>query len=216
MPTEKLKEKLKEVQNILLEIDYLKNDIENINKGQEEYFENIIKNSIFWGRIFRLSKIGLVIDLCKLMAPKEHYSLKNLLNYANQNYPNIDWAHKPESVQIQDCISAIDLIEKNYLPGLKILRDKYFAHLDEDRNKFTLSTDFKDCWYILNEIKNIYNELSWWLIGNTTLFWPENKRPTEILQLHRFKKLFHFIQEKRKLEPSNDLLDEIRDIMRGR
>ncbi len=216
MITERLKEKLKEVEKIVLEIAYLKNDIENINNGEEEYFETIIKNSVFWGRVFNLSKMRLVIDLCKLLAPKEDYSLKKLLNYANSNYSNINWVKKPENSQLKNCLNDIELIEKNYLSDLKTLRDKHFAHLDEDRNEIVLSTQFKDCWYVLEEIIKVFNELRWWVTGSETLFWPENEKPSEILIMLRYKKVRNYIQERRMQEPNNELLEKINNLMRGR
>jgi len=76
-----------------------------------------------------------------------------------------------------------------------------------------LTLKLVDAWKALEESEKIFNQINNWLNGITMVFIPNDEKLIEVLKVHRFKLLWHFIKNERIKDPNNGVLDKIRDIM---
>ncbi len=215
METENLKKRIEETQKVLIELEYLKMDIKSLISKDEPYFETVVKDSNFFYRLSLNSFKLFVIEVCKIFQSSQESSLIHTINFCCSNINKIDWCHEITIIELESYRNELKLLEIEHLDGMKILRNKYFAHLDKNREKFELTTKLTDCWEVQETCKRVFSELNRTLNDTTFIFNLIPKKPIELIKLHRSKVIWNYVQEERKMDPNNPLLDKIRDLMVG-
>ena len=215
MLTEKLNNKLKEIRDILIELENLKIDIIAISNKEEKYFDSVSNKSTFFNRIYWNSIKLFIIDIHKLVNDKEHYSLNSVLNFAISNWKHISWKHEMSYEKLVHVKSQIESLVKEDLQSVKDLRDKYYAHNDKDKNKFKVSLNLKKCWQILGTIQDIYNQIGYNLNNETWMFNLYAQPPKELLISYKYNLIKHMYFEEIVKYPDDGTLIQLRKIIRN-
>jgi hypothetical protein len=79
--TQILKERLLEIRETLLELEFIKKDIKSIINSDNEHRKEILTESKFFYRLYRNYIRLFVIDVFKLIGKKEDHNIQKLLEF---------------------------------------------------------------------------------------------------------------------------------------
>src|SRR5690554_7716117 len=153
--TEQLKKKLDTTFNVLLELEFMKQSIERVSDKDSKYFEGSSHNSQFLNTVYKTFVRMFVVDLYKLIDKKSHFYLPKTITFCKDNLSKISWKHE---ITLQD----LERIEKKFsisdtvYNDIKTLRDKYYAHTDNNRFDYNISIKPDDLWDILKNLQEIF------------------------------------------------------------
>lgn len=188
--------KMQETYKLLVGLELLKSDIQHLSNKEKEYFGIAINKSKFLYRTYFNSVKLLVIDIHKILNPKEHFSLKKTINFAKSNINKIDWNIKPtqEDLNIIEC--QIDELIEDKLKKVKDLRNNHYAHLD--KNKDTVKYDLRliDMYDVIEKSEIIYKKISLLLNNTEAIFNIWHQPPSEIVNLSKFLKIKNLLLDK--------------------
>ena len=91
-----------EIADMIMHIQDLKTDISYLSDKTQPYFSEVVEDSRFLHRSFWNSIKLLIIDLNKLVNPKEDFSFQKALNYVLSNRKNIEWEKEITVDEIKD------------------------------------------------------------------------------------------------------------------
>lgn len=120
-----------------------------IEPGDYAHFMTV-KRSDFLSRTRITFWIMSIIELSKLLEKDEHFSIPRLLNKMINDHKRSDWNSLISKEELRNMVASFDEVEfKEKSNQLKVLRDKYYAHLDK-RSAFNPS-----------EVKFYYSDLEY-------------------------------------------------------
>ncbi len=213
-----LQKKVKEILNIILEIEYLKADLLSISNSDTSYYKSVITSSESFTRIYRNSYKLFVIELAKLLDSKEHFCLLSLVNYLLTNEKEIEWKRDFEKSKLIVYRDEILKLEKENLKSIKTLRDKFYAHTDKNRrDHLPVPYSFQKGCEILKQLREIFEDIIFHLNNQKIMFDHILSTLTgEMVILYRYKQIRELIFEKLKESPNLGELQQIRDITIGK
>lgn len=213
--TYKLQQKIEEIKFILIELENLKTDITSISDKNELYFKNIVENSPFFYRIYKNSIKLFIIDLHKLLKPTEDFSISKVLDYAIINHRDIIWKRDIENKKLKNLKTELENLITKDLDDIKLLRDKYYAHNDKNKDKYKVSIKLIRCWQILIVLQEIFLEINLALNNEQIIFHLFAQKTDIMYRLNKYKVIKDLINE--ELIKSSDIgeLQKIRDIIHG-
>lgn len=93
-------------------------------------------------RIRHSLSVVIILELYKLFSPNEDYSLPKLINTMIVNHSEIPWYKKIEISELNIMLQDLEVNKsQDILDKLKVVRDKYYAHLDKKKTRPNLSID---------------------------------------------------------------------------
>lgn len=203
---EKFEKIIDEIADMILQIQYLKTDINYLSDKKQPYFSEVVESSQFLHRAYWNSIKLLIIDLNKLINPNEDFSLQKALNFVLSNRKKIEWENEISIEEIKDLQVRITTIENNHLTKIQNLRNKFYAHNDKKKYDFNIPISLKECWEINEELQLIFNKLHWHLRRQMFPITEYAPKPEEIIKLYRYKKIKKYVLEELvKNELSTDL-----------
>lgn len=211
--TKILEDKLDTTFNILLELEFLKNNINNISNKESKYFKNVSRNSQFFHTSYKAFLKLFVIEIYKLIDPKSDYNIQKTINFCKSNINKIEWHHTPK-------LDLFDILENKLdfdisdVEKIKNLRDKFYAHSDKNRKQFPYDVEKFKLWEVLENLQLIfrlicqeYNNLCW-------LFDIQYKGLPELRMISNYKEINKLLLFKKIEGKENISIDEIEKIIR--
>lgn len=157
--TKILKDRLTEIREILLELEFLRNDIKSIINTKVEYKKSIVSKSRFFYRL-HLNYIKLfVIDIYKITGKNEDYNLGKVIEFCKINRKKIDWHYKISLEKLNLLSKELDRISDKF-EKIKDLRNTNYAHNDKNKNKFVTELTLFELWDVLDGLQDIFSRLN--------------------------------------------------------
>ncbi|MDP2385195.1 MAG: hypothetical protein Q8M29_02375 [Bacteroidota bacterium] len=157
---EELKRQQQQIIQIILDANQDITDIEAIVDSLEntdEVFEYRY-NGVF-DRVLGGLWNHLVLQVCILSDKTEHYSIPKLLNKMVENYKTAEWGGKVNKNELNEYLDLLNATEfVNEIERIKGVRDKHYAHLDRNRENYSLSIE--EIKKVIGEYEKVMNELS--------------------------------------------------------
>lgn len=179
--------KLSEIRDILLELEFLKTDILMLIDKEEEYFEAVVKESIFLHRL-HLNYIKLfTIDLYKLIDERENYNLYSLINYCKTNISKINWEREINLAKLNQLENDITNVPSHF-KDISLLRNKHYAHNDKNKKKFNTQISLKDFWHVLKTLQNVFSTIIIHFNNDQWIFDIQYRKPNVIKNAYKYKK----------------------------
>ncbi|WP_281979616.1 hypothetical protein [Tenacibaculum mesophilum] len=195
--TQILKERLAEILNILLELEFIKKDIKTLLNSTEKQRKDTSSESHFFYRLYRNYIRLFIIDIFKLIGDKEDYSIKKLLNFCISNRKKIEWYNKISLEKLNSLNNDLLITSKKF-EQIKGLRNKYYAHNDKNKKSFTYKLSSLELWEVLEELQNIFIDINLKFNNNHWYFDIQYSSPQVIQNLSKFKQLQRIILAKNK------------------
>lgn len=214
METNQLKIKLEETYLLLVELERLKSDIQHLSNQNADYFKIAVQKSHFLYRTYFNAIKLLVIDTYKILNPTQDFTLHKTLNFIISNHKNIDWYKTPKIGDLNTIKLQIESLVEDKLESIKILRDKNYAHLDKDREKYKYDFRLIDAYESIDKLQEIYRSLIFHFNGSGVVFSLWNKPPNEIISLSKYHKLRKSILELHFTDKWNDEIEKLWRIIR--
>ncbi|MDO6812084.1 hypothetical protein [Tenacibaculum soleae] len=212
-PNSIFKEKMSETYKLLVELEILKSDIQHLSNTEKEYFKITVDKSKFLYRTYFNSVKLLVLNIHKILNPKEYFSLKKTINFAKSNIHKIEWNNQMTQAELNQIELQInDLIEHN-LEKIKTLRNNQYAHLD--KNKDTIEYDLRliDMYETIEKSETIYKKILSHFKSSDALFNIWKNPPDEIINLSKYHKIRKLLLDKYLKNEWSDDLDQIWKIL---
>lgn len=187
---------MEETYKLLVGLELLKSDIQHLSNKEKEYFKIAINKSKFIYRTYFNSVKLLVIDIHKILNPKEHFSLKKTINYAKSNINKIDWYIKPTQEDLKIIEIQIDELIEDKLQKVKNLRNKHYAHLDKNKDSIKYDLRLIDMYEVLEKSEIIYKRISHLSNKSGAIFNIWHQPPNEIINLSKYRKINNLLLEK--------------------
>ena len=213
--TQLLKERLSEIRNILLELEFIKKDIKSLIESYNSQEKEILAESMFFNRLYRNYIRLLIIDVFKLIGKKEDHNINKLLEFCKLNIKRIDWKNSislQELNHLSDNLSTIS-IKFEQIEGL---RNKYYAHNDKGKRNFNYDISLIEICEILEGLQNIFSELNLKFDNLHWYFDIQYTTPDIINSLYKFKKIKLLTLNGYKNLDSSIEVQELLKIMRGK
>jgi len=157
--TQILRDKLAEIRDILLELEFLRKDIKSIINAKEEHHRTIVSKSKFFYRL-HLNYIKLfVIDIYKITGNKEDYNLRKVIEFCKINRKSIDWHYEISLEKLNFLSEELEKVSDKF-DKIKVLRDTQYAHNDKNKNKFVNNLTLNELWNVLDGLQDIFSRLN--------------------------------------------------------
>ena len=157
--TKILKQRLEEIRNTLLELEFIKKDIKTLISSNEEHKKGALSESRFFTRLYLNYTRLFVIDIFKLTGKNEHHNIQKLLDFCKINRRKIEWYY-PISLEklnsLNDRLTEVS-VKFEQIAGL---RNKYYAHNDKKKYSFPYQLSLTDLWEILEGLQKIFSEIN--------------------------------------------------------
>jgi hypothetical protein len=206
-----LETKLLEIRNLLLELEFLKNDILMLSDEKEEYVEMMVKKSRFLYRLYLNYMKLITIDLYKLTNQKEAYNLYSLINFCKTNISKIQWSHKITLKELEKMENDIDSVSHHF-EAIGLLRNKIYAHNDKNKSKYEYKISLTDFWHIIKVLQDVFSKLNLRFDNNQWIFNIQYRRPQEIKNAFKYIKTVELYFE-HAVEQSDLDIKKFRKIM---
>lgn len=160
MTKNELREELDSIERIFSSTKYLSTDFTYFSEQEiMQKYPNIYAQYYFLlNRIWFSITVNLILNLSKLYDDSEKYSIKRLLNKIKSGFKNSELSLYITESELLSMFKLIDNERINQLKSkLKILRDKFYAHLDRTHSSF-MSVYLTDT-EIVELVENIENIL---------------------------------------------------------
>jgi len=210
--SEILKFKLDEILVVLLELDSLKKDILNIHNEKEEYFENMIKKSKFFYRLYLNYTKLFIIDSHKLIGKNEDFNLLNLINYCQTNIEKIEWHNRINYEDLNKLKTKFELVSIHF-NTVNLLRNKVYAHNDKKKYDFKYPITLKDFWEILEAMQFIFKEIASHFNNTDWHFEILYTEPIEIKNAYKYSKIKDLYFDVMKSDQTNIDFNDLRKII---
>jgi len=211
--TKILKDKLDTTFNILLELEFLKNNINNISNKESKYFENACKNSQFFYTSYKAFVKLFVIEIYKLLDTKSDYNIQKTINFCKTNISNIEWYSSPKLDLFESLEKKLNFDIKD-VQKIKNLRDKFYAHSDKNRTQFPYDIQKNKLWDILDILQlafrlicQEYNNMCW-------LFDIQYKGLPELKMVSNYKEIKKLILDEKIKSNDTILIKDLEAIIR--
>lgn len=213
-----IQKKINEILNIILELEYLKGDLLSISNTDAFYYKSVTKSSESFTRIYWNSYKLFVIELAKLLDSKEQFCLLSLINYLLSNDKEIIWKRDFDKSKLIEYHNEIKKLESEDFKHIKILRDKFYAHTDKNRNNLLpIPYSFDVGCKLLKRLREIFQDIILHLENRKIMFDLIIPNLTyELILIHRYNKIKELIFEKIKTNSNLEELQEIINILLGK
>ena len=212
--TEELSSILDEIRDNLINLQYLKKDVEYITSTNKSYFKDVIEKSSFFNRVYVNFLKQFLIDFYKLLNPKEYHSISYTIKFIRSNYSLIEWKREFSTNRIEELDLLIEEFEIDYINNLKNIRDKHLAHSDKNKKKYESTISIQKTWKNLEVIQKIFIELYLALNDKQYVFELIGKTPNEVLSLQKYYEIRNLIFHKHRFSNLSDDLKEVQKIIR--
>lgn len=212
--TEQLKQKLDGTFAILLELEFMKQSIIKVSDKDSKYFEGSSKNSQFLNTVYKTFVRMFVVDLYKLIDKRGHFYLPKTIKFCKDNLTKISWEHEITTEKldkIEDKFSISDSVYKD----IKTLRDKFYAHIDNDRFKHKIDLKPEELWEILKDLQEIFRLICQDFNNNCWIFEIQCKGVPELRYLSNYKSISKLIMDCRRDGINNIETDKLFEIIRS-
>ncbi|MFD2824513.1 hypothetical protein ACFS5M_12595 [Lacinutrix iliipiscaria] len=212
--TQNLKERLSEIRDTLLELEFIKKDIKSLRESYNSQEKEILTESMFFNRLYRNYIRLFIIDVFKLIGKKEDHNIQKLLEFCKINLKRIDWENSISLQELNDLSDNLSTISTKF-EQIEGLRNKYYAHNDKRKKTFKYDISLKELWEILEGLQNIFSELNLKFDNHHWYFDIQYTTPGVINNLYKFKKIRKLtLNGYGKLDSSIEI-QELLKIMRG-
>jgi hypothetical protein len=182
-----LETKLLEIRNLLLELEFLKNDILMLSDESQEYVELLVKKSKFLYRLYLNYMKLITIDLYKLIDQKESYNVYSLINFCKTNISKIQWSREITLAELNQLESQVNSVSQHF-ETICLLRNKLYAHNDKNKSKFEYKITLDDFWLVIKVLQDVFSKLNLRFDNNQWIFSIQYNRPQEIKNAFKYKK----------------------------
>ncbi|MDT7830732.1 hypothetical protein RQM65_18830 [Pricia sp. S334] len=196
MHTDNLKNRLNEIFLLLGELELLRSDIKHLSNGKEDYFQGAVGKSRFLHRTYKNCIKLLIIDANKILSPNEHFGLFKTINFCLTNRNKIKWTEIPSLDNLKELQIQINWLIEQHLQRIKNYRDKYYVHLDKDKDKFQYDLKLKDVYATIDESQAIFGSLNSYLNGSGVYFSIWEQPPQELINLYKYNLIRKGITDK--------------------
>jgi hypothetical protein len=159
MTLDELRDELNETTNIFFSIKYLSTDFKYFSEHEIMKKYPTVYNEYFYliNRIWFSMTVNLVLNLSKLYDEKEKYSIKKLFNRMLCGYKKSELNSYLTESELITMVSLIENERIEFLKSkLKIIRDKFYAHLDRKyQNYITTYLNYAEITELVENIENI-------------------------------------------------------------
>lgn len=201
-----LKEKFEIINQRLLELLGIEEDIKYINNPNEEYFNSVVLKSSFVYRLYERSLRILVIEICKLLDPREGRNFISFSRNLNNEYKNINWKNPIEKSRLLEIQRELEnYADSDVFLRIKNSRDKHYVHDDSNKHVFEMNTQFDDIWNLLFNLRNICNELNYALY-NTTMYYKFSIKASELQALSSYYNFSKYLRNLIREDRGNEIL----------
>ena len=196
MYTDNLKNRLNEIFLLLGELELLRSDIKHLSNEKEDYFKGAVEKSRFLHRTYKNCIKLLIIDANKILSPKEHFGLFKTINFCLTNRNEIEWTEVPSLDNLKDLQIKIDGLIEQHLEKIKNYRDKYYVHLDKNKDKFQYDLKLIDVYQTIDETQAVFGSLNSYLNGSGSYFSVWDQPPQELKNLYKYNLIRKEITDK--------------------
>ena len=196
MCTENLKNRLNESFSLLGELELLRSDIKHLSNDQEDYFRGAVEKSRFLHRTYLNCIKLLIIDVNKILSPKEHFGLSKTINFCLSNRTKIEWKEIPTLASLEEIEVRINGLIEQHLEKIKNYRDKLYVHLDKDKDRFEYNLKLFEVYQIIDESQTIYRFLNSYLNDSGSYFSIWEQPPQELKNLYKYNVIRNDITRK--------------------
>lgn len=210
-----IKKRFDEVCQILCRCEQIKSDIKSLYGPNglsyvKEFSAGSLLNRIqlYFFQIF-------VIQILMLLAKREDHNLKKLAKDLLADHETI-WKREDSKDVVKSAIDKLEELEATHLETFKILRDKFWAHRDEERESYRVGLSHNTAWEVLSELQNFFNILNFHALFTTMTFDTLSDRdPLEVVHLSRYSRI-HQHMKGQWAYPKDETAKAIVDILLGR
>lgn len=217
--TQQLEKKLDEIKNMLIELNLIKMDIKLLIDKDQIYYETTSRSRFFYRLHINYIRL-LVIDSYKLLAQKEHFNYSTLISFCKINRKSIIWDRELPLLKLNELEKDYKQVYSQYYYDIYILRNKFFAHNDKNKDKFREETKLYliKLWEVLDVLNMIFTKINSYLKNEdcrllfSEAYLPKSREIEEAHKYNELRKLFFksFRGEKKDLD-----LEEVRKIILG-
>ena len=212
--TQILKERLSEIRDTLLELEFIKKDIKSLRESYNSPEKEILTESMFYNRLYKNYIRLFIIDVFKLIGKKEDHNIQKLLEFCKINLKRIDWENSISLQELNNLNDNLSTISTKF-EQIEGLRNKYYAHNDKRKKTFNYDISLKELWEILEGLQNIFSELNLKFDNHHWYFDIQYTTPGFINNLYKFKKIRKLtLNGYGKLDSSIEI-QELLKILRG-
>ena len=186
--TEILKERLSEIRDTLLELEFIKKDIKTLINSTKEDRKETLQESQFFYRLYRNYIRLFVIDIFKLIGKKEDHNIQKLLEFCKINLRKIEWFHPISLEKLNSLTDKLSSISEKF-EQIEGLRNKYYAHNDKKKNSFNYQLSLMELSEVLEGLQNIFSELNVEFDNHQWLFDIQYTSPDIMHTLNKYKQL---------------------------
>lgn len=116
----------------------------------------------------------------------EYFSLPKTLDFILSNRKKIDWYQVFELDEIEVLKAEVEKLEEEKLLGIETFRNKRFAHLDKNKEKFEYNFRLLDAYEVIEKSQNVYRRLLFHFDGSGVVFSIWKNPPKEIIALSKY------------------------------
>ena len=186
--TQILKERLSEIRDTLLELEFIKKDIKTLTNSTKEDRKETLQESRFFYRLHRNYIRLFIIDIFKLIGKKEDHNIQKLIEFCKINLKKIEWFNPISLEKLNSLTDKLSNISEKF-EQIEGLRNKYYAHNDKKKNSFTYQLSFMELSEILEGLQNIFSELNVEFDNHQWLFDIQYTSPDIMHNLNKYKQL---------------------------
>lgn len=208
------KDNFNELETKLIYLQQYLNYINYISDKTSKYFKSVVESSNFLNISYINARKLLIIDLNKLLNHKENNNLVSFLNSLLKNYSNLNWSQPIELRELRYLKKELqDIIKSDLYANIKNFRDKFYAHDDPDKLKFSATISMDDIENLVKKLHHIYNKINYRL-SNETIKFDYKENYGELQNLKKFDNLrkYIYVQRENQMEliPVSDLMKILR------
>lgn len=192
-----LKERLDTLLNILLDLEFYKQNSETISNREKKYFERVCKNSQFFHTSYKVFLKLFIIEIYKLLDPSGDYSVSKLINFCETNRNKIVWDDQP-GLDFFSQLKKKYQFEQEEVFKIKTLRDKFYAHTDKNRFEVIPEIDKEKLWETLDKLQKIFQQICQHYNNHYWLFNIQYKGIPELKMISNYKDFISLIQAHKK------------------
>ncbi len=212
-----IKERLEDIFNRIISLHLLEEDLKYIANMEAPHFEAVVAKSHFFFRMKESILRRIVLELCMLLKQSEDLNIPSFLANLANSHKKYSWKSKIELRVIQELQSQLQgIVVSEQFGKIVILRDKFYAHADKNRNQIEFKLPHAEVWLIISKLKNIHDVLNSSFF-NTTTHWSFSKvnMGHHVLEsLFKYYKIRELVWEEEKTNSVNNRYSELLEIMR--
>src|SRR5690606_886721 len=186
--TKILKQRLEEIRNTLLELEFIKKDIKTLINSNEEHRKGTLSESRFFTRLYLNYTRLFVIDIFKLTGKKEDHNIQKLLDFCKISIRKIEWYNSISLEKLNSLSDRLTAISVKF-EQIEGLRNKYYAHNDKKKYSFPYELSLTDLWDVLEGLQNIFSEINVEFDNHQWFFDIQYNSPTILQNLSKYNKI---------------------------